>query len=67
MDELNYAITQVIEEEIDKYHSCIDWLSFIGRKPKAAPVKKQLSIHLTELSPPRPSTQTSLGDSTSGH
>jgi hypothetical protein len=81
MDELNHAITQVIEEEVDKYHSCIDWLSFTARKPKDAqcdatfsPAKKERPVHLTEFAstsviplPPPPSTQSSSRASTPNH
>jgi hypothetical protein len=71
MDELNYVITQVMEVEIDKYHSCIDWLSFTARKPKNTqcniPIKKEQPTTSVLPTPPPPSTQTTSRAAAPGH
>lgn len=63
-----------MEKEVDKYHSCLDWLSFTARKPERAlsPVKKERPVPLNDSvfpwpPPPAPSTETSSRATSPGH
>ncbi|KAK4510956.1 uncharacterized protein ATC70_000065 [Mucor velutinosus] len=69
MKDMNATIATVMDEEIDQYHSCIDWLSYTARKapttscsmPHSTLVQKEkhplssLYIDSSNTTPPPPS------------
>lgn len=40
MKDMDETIAHVMDEELDQYHSCIDWLSYTGRKASSTICKK---------------------------
>ncbi|KAL7311964.1 hypothetical protein PS15m_009670 [Mucor circinelloides] len=71
MKDMNETIATVMDEELDQYHSCIDWISYTGRKASTTICKKtplstaphkgkhafsSLRIDSSNTTPPPPST-----------